>query len=71
MRNLAHHQEKNPRTLYVIHKRSWGHDRFYPYCVLSKRVLKLFKQKTFTIEQMKFFKDIGFDIQLLEEKIDL
>ena len=48
----------------VIHvevKESYGNKRFYPACDLSRNLLKLTGQKTFTEYTIQVIKDLGYE----------
>ncbi len=55
----------------LVHRRSWGNDRFYPHCEFSKGLLKIFKQNCLSLEQTRELKAIGFEIKLFEETAEI
>lgn len=60
--------EGNNLKIQLIYKSNYGRDRFYPHCILSKTFLHAFKRSSFSIRQLKIFKEAGFEIEFFEEE---
>ncbi len=54
--------------LEFLHKKAWGKDRYYPKNELTDGLQKLIQQESFTIEQVRLLKSLGFTIVLHAEK---
>lgn len=52
--------------LEIEHKCAWGNDRYYPKNELAEGLRKLTKRESFTKEQVRLLKKLGFVIVLTE-----
>lgn len=59
----------------VIHEKAWGQDRFYPSDEFSTKLLHIMRRdpraSTYTIEQLRGLKDLGFEIDIKEKTVTI
>lgn len=51
----------------VKYVRSYGNDRYYPACELSKMICELLNQKSLTMEQLEKIKAYGYQLEMEKE----
>ena len=52
----------NKPKIELIYKSNYGNIYFYPNCFISKKFVKLTKNKTLSLENLKDIKSMGFEI---------